>query len=168
MPERQSMTANLLAIAKRPARRAPMERVSRSYIHVDTGLEGDFKGAKHKTRQITVLAIEDWQAALANLPEDAQTLPWTVRRANLLVQGLRLPRVKGAVLEVGPVHLEITGQTHPCKRMDEAYSGLLKALAPNWRGGVTCRVLKGGRIALGDQVSIISSPPEPPPRRLPG
>lgn len=86
----------------------------------------------------------------------------------MLVRGLRLPRVKAAIIAVGQVKLEVTGQTYPCRRMDEAYPGLLKALAKDWRGGVTCRVLEGGEIALGDKVSLLSAPPEPPLRVLPG
>ena len=162
------MAAKLLAIAGRAARRAPMIVTDRSHVSTETGLAGDFKGAKHKTRQITVLAIEDWEAALATLPEHARDLPWTVRRANFLVSGLRLPRVKGAILSVGAVRLEVTGQTYPCRRMNEAYDGLLKALAPEWRGGVTCSVLTGGPVQTGDEVKIESAPPEPPPRRIPG
>lgn len=162
------MPAKLLNIASREARRAPMVVADQGRVSPETGLAGDFKGAKHKTRQITVLALEDWEAALATLPEDAQHLPWTVRRANFLISGLRLPRVKGAILAVGEVRLEVTGQTYPCRRMNEAYDGLLKALAPDWRGGVTCRVLTGGLVRTGDDVKIESAPPEPPPRRIPG
>ena len=162
------MTAILTGLARRNTRRAPMEICSNGIIGVSIGLHGDFKGAKHPTRQITVMAEEDWQAALQSLPSDAADLPWTVRRANMCVRGLRLPRVKTAILAVGDVKLEVTGQTYPCRRMDEAYPGLLKALAKDWRGGVTCRVLEGGPVALGDMVSILSAPEEPPPRILPG
>ena len=162
------MPPRLTGLARRSARRLPMESLQDAMISVATGLAGDFKGAKHKTRQITILAEEDWQSALAALTDEEASLPWTVRRANLLTHGLRLPRVKGAILAIGAVRLEVTGQTHPCRRMDEAFPGLLKALAPDWRGGVTCRVQTGGEIRLGDTVSILSSPPEPPKRILPG
>ncbi len=30
--------------------------------------------------------------------------------------------------------------------------GLREALVPHWRGGASCQVLEGGRIALGDPV----------------
>jgi MOSC domain-containing protein YiiM len=142
--------------------RAPMEEVRAGLITLDAGLEGDFRGAKFKSRQVTVLAIEDWQDAMAELGDLAgpADLHWTVRRANVLVEGVRLPRAKGAVLQVGNVQLEVTGQTNPCHRMDQARAGLLSALHPHWRGGVTCRVRVGGPIRLGDAVLVVSSPRE--------
>ncbi|MEO0883813.1 MAG: MOSC domain-containing protein [Pseudomonadota bacterium] len=160
-------TGKILGIARRSARREPMETIETGRIHVETGLEGDFKGAKHKTRQITILAEEDWTSALTDLPEPARKLPWTTRRANLLTRGLRLPRAKGAKLQIGDIELEVTGQTWPCKRMDDAFPGLLKALGPNWRGGVTCTVISGGPVKLGDTITI-SHAPEEIVRILPG
>lgn len=135
-----------------------MEVIDAGMITLEAGLAGDHKGARFPKRQITVLAREDWAAALAQL--GSSDVPWTVRRANLLVEGVRLPRAKGAVLRIGPVELEVTGQTYPCQEMETAGPGLLKALAPAWRGGVTCRVTAGGAITIGDPVHVVSSPPE--------
>lgn len=152
----------LAAIARRAKSRVPMEELAAGTITRESGLTGDFRGSKFPTRQITVLAIEDWNAALADLSGIAgpPDLPWTTRRANLLVEGIRLPRAKGAVLRIGAVVLEVTGQTNPCHRMEEAHRGLLSALHKDWRGGVTCRVVEAGDIELGDRVSVVSSPPE--------
>jgi MOSC domain-containing protein YiiM len=156
------MTAGrLVGIARRPMRRARMEEIAEGAVSVEAGLEGDFKGAKYPRRQLTLLAREDWQAALAEI--GAEGLAWTARRANLLVAGMALPRAAGAILTVGPVRLEVTAQTYPCARMEEARPGLLKALAKDWRGGVTTRVLAGGRIALGDTVEVLWRPPEREP-----
>ena len=153
------MTGLLIGIARRSGKRAPMEELRSGMITVEAGLEGDSRGATFKKRQITVLSREDWAAALLALA-GAPALPWTLRRANLLVEGVRLPRAKGGVLRVGQVELEITNQTNPCYRMDEAHKGLLSALHPEWRGGVTCRVLVGGAIALGDSVEVLVAPKE--------
>ena len=163
------MTGTLIGIARRAKSRAPMEALSAGLITREAGLDGDFRGAKFPSRQITVLAREDWEAALMDLTDlmGPPDLPWTTRRANLYVEVIRLPRAKGGVLQIGDVILEITGQTNPCHRMEQAHKGLLSALHPHWRGGVTCRVCDGGTIALGAPVTILHAPKEHT-IRLPG
>ncbi len=159
----------LIGIAVRAAYRAPMQTLDRARIVVDGGVEGDYKGAKHPRRGVTVLAREAWEAALADLGADASAagLSWTARRANLLVEGVALPKALGGIVRVGPVVIEVTYPTTPCKRMDEARVGLLLALYPDWRGGITCRVVEGGAVALGDEVEVLFAPPERK-IRLPG
>ena len=159
----------LIGIAGRAARRQPMTTFAEGMITAGAGLDGDHKGAKFPNRGITLLAEEDWAAAIAELADLAGPvpMPWTARRANLLVEGLRLPRARGAVIALGAVVVEVTAQTYPCRRMDEAHPGLLKALARDWRGGVTCRVVTGGLVRIGDAVRVVSSPTERTVR-LPG
>lgn len=139
-----------------------MRLTDRVPVTVERGIEGDYKSLKYPRRAVTILAREDWEAALAGLADLAGPVPlaWTARRANLLVEGVRLPRAKGAILAIGEVELEVTGQTVPCARMDEAHRGLLKALGPHWRGGVTCRVVRGGVLSAGATVAILHAPPE--------
>lgn len=156
------MTARLIGIARRGARRAPMQTCDEIAVSLLHGLEGDHKGAKFPNRQVTVMAIEDWLSANADIDRVSPdcALPWTARRANLLVEGVALPRAAGAIITIGEVELEITGQTVPCKRMDEAAPGLRRALHPEWRGGITCRVTQAGHLRLGDDVAVLVSPPE--------
>jgi len=153
------MTGRLIGIAWRPKRLVPMQTVDSVEISLEAGVTGDHKGARYKRRAVTILAIEDWRAALSELGDDL-SLDWTARRANLLVEGVRLPRAIGATLRIGLALLEVTYPTTPCARMDEARQGLRKALHPEWRGGVTCKVLEDGRVAIGDVVDIVQSPPE--------
>ena len=166
------MSGRLQGIAVRPERYAPLVEHAKIEIRED-GLAGDHvrdrKGGARPNRIVSILAKEDWAAACADLspPADPERdLPWLTRRANLLVEGVRLPRAEGAVLSIGGVELEIRKQTYPCKRMETARAGLLKALAKDWRGGVLCKVLKPGEVKVGDPVEIVSSPPESE-RRLP-
>lgn len=156
------MPGRLIGIASRTAKRAPMQLLAAAELSLAAGLIGCWRSAKFKSRQITIMAREDWQAALLDLvgPVGPPDLAWTTRRANLLVEGVRLPRAKGGVLRVGATVLEITGQTNPCHRMEEAYRGLLSALHPQWRGGVTCRIVEAGSIRLGDAVEILVAPVE--------
>lgn len=165
----ETLGGRLLAIARRERPRAPMQLLDAVLVTQERGVEGDHKGLKFRNRAVTVLGEEDWAAALASLPEpvDATALPWTTRRANLLVAGVRLPRARGALLQIGTVRLEVTYPTVPCRRMEQARAGLQKALYPEWRGGITARVLEGGTLRLGDPVMVLSSPPETTVR-LPG
>jgi MOSC domain-containing protein YiiM len=163
-----SDTGRLIGIAVRDKHRAPMMQRDSALLTVGAGVEGDYKGTKHPRRGVTVLAREDWETALAELGAAPGDLAWTARRANLLVEGLRLPRAAGAIVRIGPAVIEVTYPTTPCSRMDEARPGLLRALYPEWRGGITGRILEGGRIAVGDAVEIVSSPPERTKAPLPG
>jgi MOSC domain-containing protein YiiM len=120
------------------------------------GVGGDFRGRPGR-RQVTLLSQEAWQAACTELGTD---LPWTTRRANLLIKGLSFGQGSvGSILQIGDVQLEITGETDPCERMTQARAGLREALTPDWRGGVCCRVLTEGQITVGDPVSLKSPGP---------
>jgi MOSC domain-containing protein YiiM len=143
----------LTGIARKEKPRAPMEELSSAAVTVETGVGGDARGAQ-RIRQVTVLFAEDWRAACADLMAD---LPWTTRRANFYVENFRhAAEVKraGARLRIGDVLLEVTEETDPCGRMEEQAPGLKAALAPNWRGGICCKVLSGGTVAIGSAVTI--------------
>ena len=109
------------------------------------GLAGENR--KGKKRQVTLLAREDWDAAQAAA---GAGLHWTTRRANLLVEGIELAHTTGRRIRVGTALLEVTAETDPCALMDKFLPGLRKALEPDWRGGISARVLEPGLIRLGD------------------
>jgi MOSC domain-containing protein YiiM len=145
------MVGTVKAIARKAKSHAAMELIDRAEVTIDAGIEGDFRGTS-ELRQVTVLASEDWQAAIAEIARP--DLPWTTRRANILVSGLALPHQIGARLQIGSVVLEVAEETEPCSRMEAAAPGLRAALTPDWRGGVACRVIQAGTIAMGDQMTI--------------
>ena len=147
--------AKLIGIARKAKSEAPMETVQAARIEIETGLSGDYSGKLFKKRQVTVLSKEAWDAACAELGE---SLEWTTRRANLFVEGLpSLANSKGQRLRIGGALLEITEETEPCHRMDEARFGLRKALSSEWRGGVCCRVVESGDVAEGDSAELMSA-----------
>ena len=143
--------ARVLGIASRTQKRAAMELLDSVEITLEKGVGDDFRGKPGK-RQVTVLTREGWRAACA---EAGVELPWTERRANLLIEGLDLNQSAGQILKIGDVQLLITGETDPCERMEEAQPGLFSAMAKAWRGGVCCRVIRPGRITVGEQVELI-------------
>lgn len=144
------MTGKLIAIARAAELRAPLQEIQSSNITIEAGIDGDARGRK-PNRQVTVLFRESWDDACREL---GVTLPWTTRRANLLVAGVPAPQATGGKIRIGDVTLEVRQETDPCQLMEQAYKGLKAALTPQWRGGVCCKVLSGGRITVGDAVSI--------------
>ena len=142
------MSGKLLAIARREKSRGEMEVLDRTDVSPEAGVAGDLRG-RHGERQVTVLSREAWDATCATLGIE---IPWTTRRANLLVEGLELEGTSGQRLRIGAVQLVVTGETAPCPRMEQQHAGLRAALEPAWRGGVTCRVLSGGELRRGDPV----------------
>ena len=144
----------LLGIAYKSKRRASVETSDTAHISEATGLVEDHRGAQSKgrgARQITVVDKSAWDKACSKLGAD---LPWTYRRANLLVSGLDLYNKTGCRLVIGNVVLEITGETEPCARMDEQYDGLRAALGLDWRAGASCRVIEGGDVRVGNPVHL--------------
>ena len=136
----------VLQIAIREASRAPLQMLDVAEVTADKGVVGDFRGAVSK-RKVTIIAKEAWEAACRDLGMDVD---WTARRANVLVEGVDLNDTVGKKLHLGDVVLEITGETTPCPRMDEAQDGLQSALEPDWRAGASCVVHTEGEIRVGD------------------
>lgn len=147
------MTGRLASIAMKSTPREPMQELAWAKVSLLAGIEGDFRG-RASGRQITIVFAEDWRGAVAGLGSDA---PWTLRRANLLIEGIANPKAPGGILAVGPVLLLVTGETTPCRVMEKQLTGLREALKPGWRGGLTAQVMSEGEIAVGDQVSWVVS-----------
>lgn len=146
------MKASLLGIAVKPQRLQPMQLLGAGELSRDEGLVGDSRG-QPGPRQVTLLSLAAWQAACSEIDI---ILPWTERRANLLVDDLPLYQSAGSRIAIGAAVLEITGETDPCSRMTAVHPGLFDALARDWRGGVCCRVLRGGPLALEMAVELVS------------
>lgn len=149
------MPGRLIGIARKARPYADMEVIDHAMIGLETGVGGDYRGAMkpgRNKRQVTIMAAEDWTAALAEL---GQPVSWEQRRVNLLVEGIVLPREAGTRLRIGGAQVEITGECDPCRRMDAVVDGLQIALRPGWRGGRNCTVIEGGAITLGDRIEVV-------------
>ena len=141
--------AKVVGICTRIESRAPMVVLASAKVTFEYGVGDDSRGRIKGDRQITVMTRENWEATCKDL---GSTMHWTTRRANILIEGLDLENSTGEILKIGKFYLEITGELNPCDRMDEICVGLKKALTPNWRGGVTCKIISEGIVSEDDVV----------------
>ncbi|GGP57253.1 MOSC domain-containing protein [Shewanella saliphila] len=146
------MAITLEAIAYKTAKRGVMKPTFCANVTVERGVENDIFGRPGK-RQVTVMSQQQWQLACEQINAD---LDWLTRRANLLISGYEFnAKDVGKIISIGTdLQLQITGETDPCKKMEMAHPGLEQALLPDWRGGVTCRVIQAGLIQPDDLVTI--------------
>lgn len=125
-----------------------MDSVEDATLIAGKGLAGSVD--RSRRRQVTLLESEAWAACMTELGVHKDP---ALRRANILLGGVRLVQSRGRTLVVGDARLAIGGELTPCERMDDAAPGLQAALRPDWRGGVFAQVLVGGVIRVGDPVA---------------
>lgn len=99
---------------------------------------------------MTVIEKEVFDRIRTELPDVEPSM----RRANVMVSGIRLQGSRNRILALGDVRIRLYGETRPCERMDAQVAGLTDALDPNWNGGVFGVVLDDGEVRLGDPVTL--------------
>ena len=138
-------------IGLRPARDLPMREVEAADVVPIAGLVGDRYAGGSGKRAITLIQAEHLPV-IAALSGHARIEPALLRR-NLLVSGIPLIALQDRRFRIGEVLLEGTGECDPCSRMEAALGpGGFNAMRGH--GGLTVRVIEGGRLHLGDAVSV--------------
>lgn len=142
-------------IGIRPAWRESVVPVEKAELIPGVGLGGDHRSKRapnpENARQVTLIQWEHLPAiaALCHLHEVDPAL----LRRNIAVSGINLIALKDKRFRIGSVELEGSGTCPPCSRMEEVLgSGGYNAMRGH--GGITARVIAGGEIALGFEVSF--------------
>lgn len=142
----------LEAICIRPAGEPASVPLTRTTCgHVDLiaghGIDGDAK-AGHPKRQINLIAIE----TLDDLAQRGFDTSLGRLGEQMRVSGIRLDQLSaGDFLTLGAAMVEITSTRNGCTRFADAQ--------PAGQGkpslGVLARVVRGGRVSVGDEVQVI-------------
>lgn len=165
LTQHYSQPGILEAIYLRPARGAACVLRDDTMAIANLGLQGDRASLRHSSqangskRQVTLLQAEHLPV-IAALTGRAQVDPAVLRR-NLVVSGLNLLAAKSLFkdqpmhLAIGEVVLEVTGPCEPCSRMEQVL-GTGGYNVMRGHGGVTARIISGGRLRSGDRVRLVT------------
>lgn len=140
-------------IGLRPTRREPLVAVESVLAIEGLGLEGDHRTLKTpgSGRQVTLISRE-FIGQIAHYLGSAPIEPGRLRR-NLVVSGINLNALRYQRFVIGEAMFEAGALCDPCSRMEsELGTGAVAAMIGH--GGLCCRVLKSGRISLGDKVKV--------------
>lgn len=141
------------ALWSKRALRGVMDPVEEARFVAGKGIEADANHGRRK-RQVTVIEREVFERIGERLPDVRPAM----RRANVMVSGVRLRETRGRVLRLGEVRIRILGETRPCERMDAQVDGLTAALDPEWNGGVFGEVLDDGVVRVGAEAALDPGP----------
>lgn len=134
-------------IGLRPERLADLVSVEAADLG-EAGLEGDH--ARAGKRALTLIQAEHLPV-IAALAGNKSICPETLRR-NLVVAGINLTALRNHPVQIGEAMIEITAPCAPCSRMEAALGGG-GYNAMRGHGGWCARVIRPGRIAVGDMVA---------------
>jgi MOSC domain-containing protein YiiM len=146
------MTGRVEQIAISPVAHALPEPVERVEVVAGQGPRGDRKfvqrPAERKGKDLTLIEAE----ALEALAEDTGIeLTHQESRRNVLTRGVRLNDLVGRRFRVGDVECVGVVLNEPCTHLEGlTYPGVQAGLTN--RGGLRANVVRGGEIAVGDEI----------------
>ena len=140
-------------IGLRTERRAPILEVQQAHAIAEHGLEGDHRADKTpgSGRQVTLISREFIDQTAHFLGRDS--IDPSLLRRNLVVSGINLHTLRHQQFTIGEALFEAGALCHPCSRMESAL-GQGGVAAMFGHGGLCCRILRGGKIAVGDTLRV--------------
>ena len=125
--------------------------VSEANFIEEFGIEGDAHAEKWH-RQVSLLAFEK----IDDFRNKGGNVDFGAFGENLVVDGIELHKLPvGQQLQVGEVLLEVTQIGKECHDKCAIYYQVGECIMP--KNGIFTRVLKGGKVKVGDQCTLIDS-----------
>jgi MOSC domain-containing protein YiiM len=123
-----------------------MEELQAAEIVENAGLAGCAHARPNGKRQVLLMDVETLRS---------MSLEPGIIRENITTEGLEVNALQtGQRLNVGAVELVVSAVCEPCELMDEIRPGLQEELVG--RRGMLCRVVRGGTVRPGDEISAES------------
>jgi MOSC domain-containing protein YiiM len=125
----------------------PVESVE---VRTDFGIVEDYRSGTNKRRQLTLIEEEALAEASRAL---GRPVPDGASRRQVVIRGLDLNTLIGHTIRAGDLVLAVERYCAPCQRMNDEFGpGGRDAL--RWKAGVTCRVVNGGILRVGEKVIL--------------
>ena len=152
--ENFSQPGEVMWIGVRPVRGEPVVVVQETSAQAGGLLNDHYNiGNPEKKRQVTVIQYEHLQAVASFMGKE-NIDPALVRR-NIVIRGVNLNALTGKKFIIGDAVLEMTGHCHPCNLMEKNL-GRGGYNAMRGHGGFNCRVLREGKIRVGDKIAVVN------------
>ncbi|MGD2050393.1 MAG: MOSC domain-containing protein [Chloroflexota bacterium] len=138
------MSGRVQNLYLKTAHKQPMKAVDEAQAEDGMGLVGDVSFGRSK-RQVLLIEKETL---------DEFGLTSGIVRENVTVTGVALSGLPtGTLIKLGDAVLEVTGDCHPCRFLEDIRPGLQNDM--RGRRGILGRILEGGTIRVGDSVAIL-------------
>lgn len=143
--------SKVLAICVSKHKGTLKNEVSEANFIEEFGIEGDAHAGKWH-RQVSLLAFEK----IDDFRNKGGNVDFGAFGENLVVDGIELHKLPvGQQLQVGEVLLEVTQIGKECHDKCAIYYQVGECIMP--KNGIFTRVLKGGKVKVGDQCTLINS-----------
>lgn len=137
--------SHIVAIQRKGKKKTPMIPLEEAILVAGIGVKGSRNGRPNGKRQVLIVPIEIIDAFSLNIGDLREQI--TTRGFDAMAL-----RVKDRI-RIGDAVLEATGECEPCEQMDALRPGLQVAL--DHQRGMLFRVIAGGEIKIGDQISVV-------------
>lgn len=119
-------------------------------VHSNFGIVGDYRSEKFQIGQITLIEAEAIDTMARKLGHD---IPAGASRRQIMVKGIELNELIGQNLRIGQILVRVEDKCNPCKNMETKIGPGAKD-AMNDKGGIRCRIIKGGELYVGDKITV--------------
>jgi hypothetical protein len=137
--------AKVLHLFRAPKRRAAMEELTTARVIENAGLEGCAHARPNGKRQVLLVDVETLRKM--------DLVPGIIRE-NITTEGLDVNGLAmGQKVRVGEVELVVSAVCEPCEQIEALRTGLLDAMVG--QRGMLCRVVSGGMVASGDEITVL-------------